>query len=297
MKTKRFFYGLLILGVATVFSTQSCSKQDNGSISSTDISLAQDDAYASALFDEVDDMVVTEVANLDASGYSTNAKKSFEEDVCRTVTVDHPDSTTFPKVITIDYGTGCSVVFNGDTITRAGQIVITITNRWWMEGAQHSVSFNNFYMNGAKIEGTRIITNMGINAKRHLELGIELKNGQITFQDGTVMTREANHVREWARTFNPMNDTVFVSGTANGVNILGETYSRTIIDPLVMVHCPANHMRWVTVGGSIEITNSERGTTTIDFTGNDCDSNVRINKDGYRYNYKFRYRNSIKGGN
>lgn len=65
----------------------------------------------------------------------------------------------------MDFGTGCSIVFNGDTIVRSGQIIITVTDRKYVVGSEHIVTFNNFYMNGVKIEGTKTRTNLGMNAE------------------------------------------------------------------------------------------------------------------------------------
>jgi hypothetical protein len=297
MKAKNVLSGIAIVAAAIIFSTQSCSKEDQGSISDSDLSLAQDEAYAEALYEEVDNIVSAEITLLDGNAYSTSAKKSSFEDVCYSVTVDHPDSTKFPKVVTMDFGDGCSIVFNGDTITRKGQIIITITDRWFVKGAQHSVTFNNFYMNGAKIEGEKTVTNLGLNESKHLEMGIELEGGKITFDDATFMTREASHLREIIRDRNPQNDTILVTGSANGINVLGDTYTREIIEPLIMVHCASYQHRWVIAGGKVEITNSKTGTTTIDHTGAGCDGKVIVNKNGYRHNYDFKYNHRHnKGG-
>jgi len=282
--------GLLAFTAVTLIFTPSCSKEDDGSISASDLSLAQDEAYADALFEEVDNLVSTEIATLDNSGYSTSTKKSGSEDVCYTVTVDHPDSTHFPKIVTMDFGTGCSIVFNGDTITRSGQIIITVTDRWFVEGSEHIVTFNDFYMNGVKIEGTKTRTNLGMNAANHLELGIELVGGKVIFNDTVMMTREASHVREIIRTFNPQNDTIMITGSANGTNVLGQDYTRTITEPLVMVHCTDYKWRWVIIDGMVELTNSETGSTTIDYSASGCDGGLIVNKNGYRHNYDFKYK-------
>lgn len=291
MKVRKVFMGLMaVAGLTTVLFMQSCSKDDKGSVSETDIALARDDAYADALYDEVDNLVVAEMAILDGNDYATDALKSTSEIVCYTVTVDHPDTITYPKVVTIDFGEGCSVVFNGDTITRSGQVIITLTNRWFVLDAQQVMTFNNFYLNNAKIEGTRTITNLGVNNQNRPEISVELENGKVTFADDTYLTRTASHVRAWARQPNPVNDTVFITGTASGINTLGENYAREITEPLVLVRCSAFQYRWVVAGGKVDITNSVHGIITIDYNGSGCTGNVVVNKNGSQYNYTFRYR-------
>jgi hypothetical protein len=296
MKTRKELLGLMMLAAATLFLVQSCSKEeDGGSMSDTDIALAQDDAYADALYDDVDNFVAEELVTLDVSGYNPSGLKSTSNEVCYSVTVDHPDLTTFPKLITIDFGVGCSMVFNGDTITREGRIIITITNRWYITGAEHQITFQDFYMNGVKIEGTRTIINQGLNIRNHLELGVTLKNGKIIFNDTAWISREAQHTREWSRQPDPLNDTIWISGSASGTNILGEQYAREIAEPLMLVRCAEHHYRWVIAGGLVEITNSVRGNCTIDYTGSGCDGEVVIGKNGreYRYEFRYRYRNRL----
>ena len=298
MKMKNVLSGLMIVAAVTVIFTQSCTKEDAGSISKTDLLLAQDEAYADAVFEEVDNFVVSEINNLDANSYSTSTLKSASDDICYSVVVDHPDSTRFPKVVTIDFGDGCSIIFNGDTIRRKGQIIIVVTNRRYILGAQHVVTFNNYFMNGVKIEGTRTITNLGLNERNHPELSTSLQNGKVIFEDAAWMTREANHVREYIRHLNPLNDTIIVTGSANGINVLGEAYTRDITEPLVQVHCAGYPKRWVIAGGKVEITNSARGNTTIDHNASGCESNIIVNKNGVKQNYKFNYYNrNHRGGN
>jgi len=291
MKARKLMPVILTATAVALFFTTSCSK-DSGSLSDTDLANAQDDAYAEALYDQVDNSVSTNLTNLDASNYSPLATKSTSDDgeACAVITVDHPDSTHFPKVVTIDYGDGCTMVYKDDTITRKGKIIVTMTGRWWNEGTQHIVTFSDFYINDVKIEGTRTITNLGLNDKNHPELGIVLENGKITFNDTAWMTREANHVKEWIRSYNPMNDTILITGTASGVNVLGQSYERLITEPLVMVHCADYRWRWVIVGGTIQITNSETGVTTIDYSSSGCDGTLVVSKNGYHHNYGFFFR-------
>ena len=58
------------------------------------------------------------------------------------------------------------------------------------------MTFHNFYFNGAKVEGTRTMTNNGLNEKNCLEVANYLENGKVTFGDNVFMTLTASHVRE-----------------------------------------------------------------------------------------------------
>lgn len=290
MKSKYGISVLLLVAVALIFAS-SCSKNNSGDIPKEDLALAKDEAYVDAVFDEVDNMALDEVVALDNDDYGFT---TFQANInfCYTVSVNSHDTTSFPKTVTIDFGDGCTTIFNGDTITRSGQIVITVTNRWFVLGAQHIITFNNFYFNGAKVEGTRTVTNDGISSNRFVS-SVVLEEGKITFDEDTYITRSSNHVREWARHLNPMNDTIYVTGSANGINILGESYERNILEPLEYIICP-NTYWWGLAGGKVEITNNVRGSFTIEHTGESCSGDVIIEKDGSRYTYNFLYRYTRK---
>jgi hypothetical protein len=281
---------LMFSGAAGLLLISSCSKDNSGNISSKDVIAAQDEVYADALYEEVDNTVVSSITSLDFSGFSNMKSTTNDSDDCMTVRVDHPDSVSFPKVATLDFGEGCTRIFKNDTITLKGQIIVTITDRWFMTGSQHIITFNNFSINGVKLEGTRTITNMGLNDRNHLELGIVLTGGKVIFNDTAFLTRESNHVREWIRGHNPMNDTILVTGSASGVNIQGEQYERVITSPLIMVKCQEFHWRWAIIKGTIQITNSVTGVSTIDYTSNGCENSVVLNKNGLHMNMPFRYK-------
>lgn len=60
-------------------------------------------------------------------------------------------------------------------------------------------------------------------------MGTELVGGKVIFNDTVMMTREASHVREIIRSANPLNDTIMVTGSANGVNVLGRRIIHVIL--------------------------------------------------------------------
>jgi hypothetical protein len=292
MKAKKILAEILLVVSPLVFLTYSCSKDNSGSISSKDIVAAQDEVYADALFGEVDNTVFSSITSLDLYGFSNLNVKStgHDSDECMTISVDHPDSVSFPKVATLDFGTGCTRIFNNDTITLKGQIIVTVTDHWFVTGSQQVITFSNFSINGVKLEGTRTITNKGLNDKHHWELGIVLTGGKVVFNDTSFLTRESNHVREWIRGHNPLQDTILVTGSANGLNIRGEQYERVITSPLVLVRCQDVHWRWVITEGTVQITNSVSGVSSIDYSSSGCEGSVVLNKDGFHLNMPFRFK-------
>jgi hypothetical protein len=292
MKNKKSFLVLMLSAALGILLIPSCSKDNSGTISSKDVITAQDEIYADALYEEIDNTVVSNVSALSGMGFSTMNMKSTLNDSsdCMHISVDHPDSVSFPKVVTLDFGEGCTRICKDDTIVYKGQIIVTLTDHWFVKGSQHIVTFNNFIINDVKVEGTRTITNMGFNDKNHFELGIALTGGKVIFNDTAFLTRESNHVREWITGFRPLNDSILVTGSASGINIQGEQYERVITSPLVLLRCKDVQWRWVIVKGTVQITNNVTGISTIDYAGSGCESSVVLSKNGLHMNMPFMYR-------
>jgi hypothetical protein len=188
MKTKVF----LMMTALALFSFFSCTKDTN--------------PIEQASADLVDDDAVTEVAYEDVSTTVDNAtmimenlgllKGDFESgvvlaDSCPTITIS---TGTFPKTITINYGTGCSG-FNGST--RSGKIIITASDRRTVVNATRTVTFDNYYFNGIKIKGTKEFKNLGPNSNQNMVISDKLTDGKAILPSGDSILRAYNHQREW----------------------------------------------------------------------------------------------------
>ncbi len=293
MKKHPFLYALLIaLSIGILFSS-SCER-DRNQLGNEALSLAETEVINNAIFEEIDGTVETTIVTLDLNKYSVASLKSTLADACPVITVDHPDTTYFPKIVTIDYGETCPFIFNNDTITRKGRIIITLTDRYFVTGAERIITFDNFYINDVKIEGTRTITNLGINNKGHLTFGIKLENGKIIFNDSRFVTCESERVREWVRTSDWTKDTIFVSGWVSGTNINGDNYSCETGDPLVLVRCLVFNRRWTIVDGNLIITIGNETPIIIEYGDGNCDRTINISKGNKSRSFEFHYRNHWK---
>ena len=300
---KRTFLTVAFAVVCTVsFLFTSCENSDSdpnfqadNGIDDVEIQSTEDDAMVESLYSSVDGEVDEVVVNLDNSGYQASMMKSAEEEIyiCKTVSVDHPDSVRFPKVITIDYGEGCSKVINGDTITKSGVIKVTITDRWFVEGAMRTVEFVDYYVNGVKIEGTRSVTNKGKNDDGNMEFEIKLRNGKVTFNDTLQYTREATKTREWERAQNPKDDVWYVSGECSGTNLDGYNYSHEITSKLMIIRCAEFRYQWIIVSGEVELTRNGK-QANLNYGDGTCDDTAILTINGETKEIKVRKRYKIK---
>ncbi|NOY37948.1 MAG: hypothetical protein GXO83_10290, partial [Chlorobi bacterium] len=258
-------------------------------LTTNDVTDAEDDAFVENVFDDAMDAADVAIMAVDNMIWGGGLKSAVVvADTCPVITVDHPDSTTWPKVITIDYGDLCTGFFGH---TRSGKIVITITGRYRVPGSSRTVELVNYYINGVHVEGTRTVTNDGRNDNGNLEFSVSLKGGKVTFNDTMVITREYDHTREWVSgedTRNHWDDVYFISGTATGTNLRGITYTRTITSPLEW----AASCRFIK-SGTVEIVFSNSTDTSspivLDFGDGTCDNEATITKDGETRTIELRY--------
>ncbi|WP_343616213.1 hypothetical protein [Flavobacterium sp.] len=106
---------------------------------------------ASVLIDAVNEIDIK--TGLTVSNTNQTAKPSEAGPaICANITVS---GSTYPKVFTVDYGTGCTV----DQIKRAGKLKITLSGPVITTGSKMTIERIDYSINGLKLEGTIEYTN------------------------------------------------------------------------------------------------------------------------------------------
>jgi hypothetical protein len=264
MKTKSF---LMMAGImaAVAVSFTACEKEDE---KSPEVLYAEEDAISALLFEDIYAEVEEAMEFMENQIYATGLK-SASATTCRTITVEQPnDSTYWPRTVTVDYGEGCTGP-NGRV--RKGKIITVVNGKYRNEGFYRTSTFDEFYIDGYKIDGINKVENMGYNQAQNINFLVTLENGKVTAPDGTVTTREFERTREWTAGFNTprirFDDVYMITGGASGVNKKGETYTQEIILPLEV----AQSCRWIK-SGSIEIIIDEKPAITLDYGDGTCDA-------------------------
>ncbi len=267
-----------ILALSVVFSTSCRKRRDNRSTTTS-----QDQAAAEAAFDDV--FRVTESAIKDNDLEKSGAAFASIYGNCATVSINPPlPDTTFPKTITIDFGTtNCEDSYG---VNRRGVITAVVTGKYRDEGTSITITPQNFYLNDNKIEGTKTVENIGKNGANNTEFTVEIANATITYADGDVTTYESSRVREWVigestdGLLGILDDEYDITGTASGVDRNGRAYDMTITSPLrVAVLC-----RWVKQG-TVEVQPEDLYMRTVDFGNGDCDATVTVEINGNTYTF------------
>jgi len=285
MKTK--LVSLIVM--LTVMFLVSCQKEKSA-LDNVSINTADDEAVVSVLYDDIFNTVdYASVIMEDALGKGeTKSGALVLADSCPMITIDNLNPGVWPKTITIDYGAGCTGYYGS---TRSGKIIITITQRRNVTGSKRTVTFDNYYFNGIKVEGTKELTNLGPNQNQNVVISVKLTNGKLTLPDGKTIERSVDHQREWIAgwlTKNIWDDECLITGTATGKTIEGVSYTHTITTAL--------HWKRVCeffVSGVIKIERKDAEPFELDYGNGECDAYATVKRGEYSKQITLRHRHRL----
>jgi hypothetical protein len=165
----------VLIAAATSLSLFSCEKDNdsNDSNVSEAQSLSAASSTAESLYDDAFDVVLQDGETNNVAGRVSS---------CAVVTLNPADPNVFPKTMTIDFGSGCT---SANGITRKGKIIATLTGRIRTTGTTITVSFENYYVNNYKVEGSFSISNNS-GGGAGLNFSTQVSNGKITYPDGST---------------------------------------------------------------------------------------------------------------
>jgi len=264
-----------MIAVSILISFTSCNKE-SAVIEQTSIDLADDDAVTDAVFEDVFNTVDNADIILDDANKGDGSKSLVVvSDSCPSITIDPVTPGVWPKTITIDYGTGCTVLYGN---TRSGKIIIEVTGPRMEEGSVKTVTFEDYFFNGIKVEGTKVLENMGYNSNQNLVFAVQLTAGKLTLPDGNTIERAFQHERECIAgqlTRNIWDDECLITGTATGKNINGITYTNTIITAL--------HWKRACVfiiAGVVKIERAGTEPVELNYGTGECDAKAVVTRNG-----------------
>jgi len=215
----------------------------------------------------------------EAEAKSKNKGSIFGKSSCPTITIS-PYDLTWPKLITYDFGpTDCIGV---DGRSRRGIIYVHATGEWKLPGTVVTITFDDFYIDNHKVEGEKVITNIGRNSDNNLVYSVVVSNAKITKPDNTYLTWASNREHEWiegeATILNPYDDGYLITGNYQGVSSGNENYTIDIISPLY-IHMSCQWIR----AGIIDINIDGMSTIRVDYGNGACDPNAEIIYEGQTY--------------
>ncbi|MDP3645138.1 MAG: hypothetical protein Q8S54_18380 [Bacteroidota bacterium] len=260
---------IAFIAVAALVGLNSCNKTDT--VSEPEVAKTTISDYAnivSSFASDFEDELV--------SGEESVLKSATVES-CFTVTVTkNADGAFYPRVWTVDYLGGTCTLLSGNT--KKGKIHVSLTDFWKNKGSLKTVTFEDYYFNGNKMEGVKTILNTGLNEKGNLSFAKTVTGASLKYPDGKSISWECKKTSELVAggsTILFADDVYSVTGTGSGVNLDGEKYTLTITSPMIYKNgCfyPVSGIVTIdTVGGDLQ---------TIDYGSGECDNLPKLTVGG-----------------
>jgi hypothetical protein len=281
MKTKMISN---ILGISLVLALGllSCEDDEQQFVvkNDTENTIFLDEELSHAVFENIFSEVEYNIEQLDALNYNPASLKSDSKSaICDPfITVDIPnEAERWPKTITIDYGDSECTGPKGHL--KKGKIIVVLTGLPRISGSQKIVTFEDFYLDGNKVEGEKTITFVEKNDLGFPVINTSITGGKITTPDGLIIERESNRQREWISGFrtpyNRQDNEFLLTGWSSGSNSEGNSFSREIIEPLnVFSGC-----HWIR-SGVVKVVRNGENECMLDYGNGECDNKALLIKDG-----------------
>ncbi len=180
---------VLIFGLISITSCQK-ENSDTSDAQEAEASVAasQGDGEAETVFNEIfDDAMGTDnEVGVSGSGVFFGRTDSLTNvPRCFTVTITRPTANPFPVRVVIDFGTtGCP---GPDGHIRKGKMITEYTARLVTPGAIATTTFDGFYVDSIKVEGTHKITNTSEPPTVLRRYKIQVINGKLTKPSGNFV--------------------------------------------------------------------------------------------------------------
>ncbi len=267
---KAIKYLFLLVSALSIFS--SCQKSNNP-ITDEEINVADDEFVTELVFDDIFSSADNAAQMLDgiSKGMDEKSINYVLADSCPMVTVDISDELI--RTITIDYGEGCEGFYDR---VRSGKIIIVVTGPRRETGSTRTVTLENYYFNGVRVEGTWFTENIGLNDNENTVFMSSLTGGKLFFPNDIVTEREFTHYREFVAGYytpNIWDDECLITGSATGVTYRGISFENTIVNPLHWKR--ACHFF---VSGVIEMKREGAEAFKLDYGDGECDAIAIISR-------------------
>ena len=277
MNSTNYWKILLVgLSLAGTISLSACNEDPEEFTSDSDVaeSIVTDEAIADDLFVDVD-LISDEASLYEGStqgGRLEDDDSALLRDCVGRLLERREENKVFTKIVTLDFQEGCEGPKGRE---RQGTMVITrITDA---NEATYTVSttFQDFFLDGKKVEGTRTRIYTKLETGVH-QVAITLTDGKVTLEDGRIIERSGSFIKNQNRN----SGEISVEGEASGINRNGVAYTATVTSPLVYKQSCATEGIFMATQGTRSIAREGKADVTIDYGQGDCDKTVAVTVNG-----------------
>ncbi len=261
----------------TLFVFASCDNKDDETnivFDEQEKSAYEAEESAENLFDVIESITNSAIGVSESNSGGRIVESEDPELACATVSFD---GTKQSGRVEINFGEGCE---GPDGKVSKGIIVVEYEGHWLVKDSKIYTVLKNFYVDGFKVEGTRILKNVSVDLES-LVYAVEIIGGKITWpaEEGVepkFLTRESE--RKHSLIFgNSLDDfELLVEGNSSGKTRDGVKYSSEIIEPLVFKSSCRGNLIYLPTSGTKVISIPEKPEITVNYGDGDCDKSFNI---------------------
>lgn len=269
MKTNFLFKTSLMAIFCLGLAATSCSDDDTLMNNETEeANLAQ---LASLGENETDD--VLEVVNQTELSFGAEEGARVTES-CATVTNDAEN-----HILTIDFGDGCVGPYGR---TRSGKIIVAYSGTINDGVSNRIITFENFVVNERAVTGSIELRDITVNEDETISSTKKLVGLTITFPNGQSVTFNGNRTRVWTdgvRDGDPFNNKFRITGSVEGVWSNGNTFTHTIVEPIIADWSCAASGGFARIAGVVEVERLRgfiKRIRRVNYGDGTCDNRITI---------------------
>lgn len=268
---------ILVVGGIVFFSCKKDNNSSPGNSPDTDstVSLSTSAATTDNMFSDTYDVLGQTTAgnNYLNARIATNGRADEVDTIpaCATITVSPADTGTYPKTVTVNFGTGCTGWYG---VTRSGSITFTFSGHLKNPGTTVTATYNNYKVNGYLVQGNYSVYNAS-SLSNGIMFTSTVTNGKVTYPNGFQWYSYSGTrtIRQTGGIGSPNYNTyVFsITGAHSYASWTGRTLTDSVTTPLVkQVSCEN------IVSGTVAFTYNGLIKGTLDYGGGNCDSTATI---------------------
>ena len=268
----------IVLSAAFLFSCQKENSKNETAVNDQEAATySQESTEAEASFDDVNDIALSAADEEEVTSENTAGGRVFlfaelrlRIGDCAKITIE-PNDSTYPKTVVIDFGDGC---WGRDGKFRRGAMVLHFTGPLRRPGSVITLTFREFYLNRAHIQGQVTFENLSENGVHKWSL--KVNDGAVTFPNGRGYKYEGGKVVtqiEGMDTRTIRDDVYQIEGRSKTVFANGKTITLNTEDPLIKkVSC-----HWISEGTLKIVVNDRVFKLDYGFPNNgDCDNKALL---------------------
>jgi hypothetical protein len=260
----KFF--LNVFAIALLVSASSCVTSDlEEDMAVVDKGISSDEISGMmGLMEEVDLMIMS---TLQQGLSQQRLLPLLEEMTCPGTVITRDDKN---GKISVDFGSGC---VSAGGLEKQGSLTVKYSDNFLSKGSLLEISFEDFSVNGRKLQGTKTLENLGYDAvERKLKFSSSMKNFKIIDEDAQVYTVNQNYFRELELSTETDGFRIYLKGSGS---LAAENYSTTtfeIVQPLKYMQECIESGSFNPIEGSLQISSKADKSTILSFESSGCSS-------------------------